>query len=206
MTAWPRWIRTSGSFGAIDNALRRTGSASAGRSRELYAAPSRSSARTSARVDLDRFLQIGNCFRGASHPVQQPRPVYSGSREPWIEARGLGEGFQRFLGTFAPGEQREVVMPERIVRVFLNICGEFLRPFRHSRFDVPTDKGPVAPGGVIAGLEAKVVVVSEGGVPVISARLGGSRERQRNVRALRSELPRLGEIEDRAGIVLHARR
>src|SRR4051812_3443507 len=93
-------------------------------------------------------------------------------------------------------------MPEWIVRVCPNIGCEFLSPFRHSRFDVPADKGPVAPGGVIAGLEPKVVVVSEGGVAVISAGLGGARERQRDVRALRSELPRLGKIEDRAGIVL----
>ena len=58
----------------------------------------------------------------------------SGSRESWIEAHGLGQGFQRFLGMFAPGELREVVMSERIIRVLLNVGGEFLRPFRHVAF------------------------------------------------------------------------
>ena len=83
-----------------------------------------------------------------------------------------------------------------------DVGSQVTQPFRLPRIGSCAGQGTVAPGRVIAGHQAKILVVSDGGITVVFAVQGGARERQHYVGALRLDLPRICQNKNGLGIVV----
>ena len=113
--------------------------------------------------------------------------------------RQLVEGL---LGMIAPGELCQIVVAQWIVGVLFDVPGQFLQPFRQAGAGVPVDQRAVAARRIVSGPEAEILVVRDGGVPVVFAGLGGVGKRQRNLGSSGGQLFGVGQKIDGAGVVV----
>src|SRR5207302_1666995 len=95
------------------------------------------------RVDSDRLPQVRDGLLRTSEPAQEPRAINVSGRESRIEAHRPGQFVQRLFRIFTPGEQRQIVVAERIVRMFPNIPFQLRKPLR------PADYGAIATSRIV---------------------------------------------------------
>src|SRR5258707_443236 len=81
----------------------------------------------------------------------------------------------------------------------LNVRGQIPQPFSLPCVGVPADESAIAPRRIVAWPELEIFVISDCGVPVICATLGGARESQQNLRTLWGQLFGFGQKINRLG-------